>query len=124
VSPIYVGDLAELAVDAGHSLGNRITDAIGPESPTFNELLALIKSAVHSRALIIHTPPSVALLLAGLAGRLVHDIILERWEIDAMLAGCLSSDRPPTGHTLLSEWVTENAQTLGVRYFSELARNY
>ncbi|MEI6913745.1 MAG: NAD(P)H-binding protein [Armatimonadota bacterium] len=124
LSPIFVKDLAELAIDAGQKSVNEASDAIGPETLTFNELLQLIKRTVHSRALIVHTHPRIALLLAEIAGKMVGDIILQQWEIDGMQAGFLCSDSQPTGRTQLSAWVTENAADLGRRYYSELAKNY
>ena len=124
VSPIFVGDLAELAVDAGQREGNETMDAVGPETLAFEQLVRLIKAAVGSRSLILHAPPKLALTMAWLAGKMVGDIVLEQWEIDAMLAGMLSSDNPPTGHTKLSDWLIENRETLGRDYYSELARNY
>ncbi|MEN6372874.1 MAG: NAD(P)H-binding protein [Armatimonadota bacterium] len=124
VSPIFVRDLAELAVKMGEGSEDGILDAAGPETLTFDEMVRLIASAIHSRALIIHTNPKLALLMATLAGKFVKDIILEQWEIDAMFAGLLSSDSPPVGKTKLSDWLMENAETLGRRYYSELAKNY
>ncbi len=38
------------------------------------------------------------------------------------MAGLLYVDSPPAGHTRLTDWLKENAATLGVRYTSELAR--
>ncbi len=69
------------------------------------ELVRLIREVVGSRAVIAHVPPGLALFLTRLAGLLV-------------------SKGPPTGHTRLSEWLRENAGTVGVGYASELARHY
>jgi NADH dehydrogenase len=38
------------------------------------------------------------------------------------MAGLLCVDSPPTGTTVLTEWVKEHADTLGRQYTSELAR--
>lgn len=124
VSPIFVKDLAALAVDVSAGSENQSIDAVGPETLTFDGLVRFIKSVVHSRALIVHAPPRLALLMAQMAGKIVHDIILEQWEVDALLAGLLYSDDPPVGRTRLSDWLAENAASLGTSYFSELARNY
>ncbi len=51
LQPIFVDDLAELAVEAGAGRGNSVVDAIGPETFTFNELARAIRSAVRSRSL-------------------------------------------------------------------------
>jgi NADH dehydrogenase len=53
--------MAELAVRAGQHQQSEIIDTIGPETYTFNDLLRLIASAIHSRTLIVHTNPKLAL---------------------------------------------------------------
>ena len=39
LQPIYVDDLAELAVNLGQGLSNRLIDAIGPETFTYHDLV-------------------------------------------------------------------------------------
>ena len=124
VRPVYVDDLAALAVDAGAQAEDTVTDAVGPETLTFEALLHLLASAVGSRCRFIHTSPTVSLALTGLVGMLIRDVVLTRDEIDGLMAGLLTSDGPPTGTTSLSEWLDENGETLGRRYVSELRRNF
>lgn len=124
VTPVFVIDVAELAVRAGHESDNQVMDAVGPETFTFNELLRLIAEVVHSRTLMIHLPPGLALFMASMAGRFLHDIVLEKWEVDAMAAGLLYSDCPPTGQTRLSGWLREHESDVGIRYHSDLERHY
>jgi NADH dehydrogenase len=40
------------------------------------------------------------------------------------MAGLLVSKKPPTGKTKLSEWLTANADKVGVQYASELGRHF
>ena len=56
VQPVYAGDLAEQAVEAGSQRGNSVSDAAGPETMSFEALLRLLTVAlgVHSR--LVHTP--------------------------------------------------------------------
>ncbi len=61
LQPIYVDDLAQLALEAGQSQDNTIIDATGPEAPSFNELLRWIADAVHSSTYIVHLPPALVL---------------------------------------------------------------
>jgi hypothetical protein len=49
-------------------------------------------------------------------------VILTREEIDGLMAGLLFTGSPPTGETRLTDWVREHADSLGIRYASELAR--
>ena len=124
VRPVYVDDLAALAVAAGSQTEDTVTDAVGPETLTFEALLHLLASAVGSRCRFIHTSPTVSLVLTGLVGVLIRDVVLTRDEIDGLMAGLLTSDGPPTGTTSLSEWLDANGEGLGRRYVSELRRNF
>ena len=48
--------------------------------------------------------------------------MITREEIEGLMSGRLYVDAPPAGTTRLSEWLRQNADTLGRRYTSELAR--
>lgn len=124
VQPVYVDDVARLAVAVGEREDNLVLDAVGPERYTFNRLVRTISQTVRSRARIVHVPPSVALSLVSLVGVLVDDVVLTRDEIVGLMADLLVSEEPPTCRTNLSEWLAEHADAVGVRYFSELRRHY
>jgi NADH dehydrogenase len=76
LQPVYVVDVAEMAAALGKETGNRVMDAAGPEMYTFQELVQLIAGKVGSRAKILHMRPALALFLARLVGRVVHDVVL------------------------------------------------
>ncbi len=124
LQPIFVEDMAALAVRLGQSRENVVLDAIGPETFTFNQLVGMIAEAVGSRARIIHLPPGLALSLARLLGLLVQDVVLTRDEVHGLLDNLLLTDSPPAGHTRFSEWARQHASKLGSRYHSELKRHY
>ena len=124
VQPVFVEDLAAQAVEAGSQRGNSVSDAAGPDTMSFGELLRLLIAAVGVRSRLVHTPPSVGLALTGLVGLLMRDVILTRDEIAGLMAGLLTSETPPTGSTSLSSWLDHNADGLGRRYVSELRRNW
>ncbi len=44
IQPVFVEDVAEIAVNASHSNENTVIDAVGPEIYTFDELVRLIAS--------------------------------------------------------------------------------
>ena len=117
-------DLAELAFQQVYSGENSIIDAIGPETFTFNELVDLIRRGVGSRTIITHLPPMAAWRLSGLVGKLVRDVVLTREEVIGLMEERLYVESPPTGQTLFSEWVRQNAGDLGKRYAHELDRHY
>ena len=56
IRAIHIDDLAALAVAAGAERANTVIDAVGPERPTFIELVQLIRDAVGSRSLIVRVP--------------------------------------------------------------------
>ena len=124
LQPVFVVDVAEMAVAAGKENGNRVVDAVGPEIYTFNELVKLIAGKVGSRARIVHLPPSVALFLSRLVGRVLRDVLLTKEEVEGLMAGLLVSQAQPTGRTRLSEWASRHAHLLGLRYASELQRHF
>lgn len=122
LQPIYVDDLAELAVQYGQIEENVVIDAIGPETFTYRELVRTIAEAIGVNRPIISVPPFVGLLVAKLVGYLVKDMVITREEIEGLMANLLVTSSSPAGKTRLSEWARENAEHLGRRYASELAR--
>jgi len=124
LQPIYVDDLAELAVANGSGSEDSTLDAVGPEIFGFEELVALIASSIGRRVRVFHASPGTAHALTRVLGRLVGDVVLTREEIDGLMAGLLVSSAEPTGTTRLSDWLRANAATVGRRYASELARHY
>ena len=124
LQPVFVEDMAELAIQAGHEDKNLTLDVVGPEIFTFDELVSLIAQVLGSRARLIHLPPGLALALSRLVGLAVGDVVLTRDELAGLSAGLLVSSLPPSGQTKFSEWVRENVQNLGREYASEIGRHY
>ena len=126
VRPVFAGDMAGLAVDLSDTPWDVTADAAGPETLTFNEMIALTKKATESRASVVHTPPGAMLLIARAMGAMLRDVVLTRDEIGGLRDGLLVSRGPVTGETALSEWLErpETRRSLGTRYASELDRHY
>jgi len=124
LQPIFVEDIAELAVNAGQHESNLAIDAVGPEVFSFDDLIRLIAVAVHSKTRLVHVRPGVALSILRLVEPFVGDVVLTREEIDGLMANLLVSKEPPTGQTRFSEWLAQNQSILGVKYASELKRHY
>ncbi len=122
IQPIYVDDMAELAVREGNSGRDKIINAIGPETFTFKELVRTIARIIGKRRLLMRVPPSLGYLVASAIGRCMGDIFLTRDEIKGLMRGLLYVDAPPAGHTRLTDWAAEHADQLGRKYSSELAR--
>ena len=122
IQPIYVDDLAALAVAQGRLRENVIIDAIGPETFTYRELAQTIGEIIHSKRPVIGVPPCVGYMTGQVIGWLVNDVIITRPEIEGLMADLLYVDSPPAGETRLTDWARQHADTLGKRYASELAR--
>lgn len=122
IQPIYVDDLADIAVKQGKERANSVTDAIGPETFTYRELVAIVGEIIGKRRPIVSVPPSLGFIVGWVIGKLVGDVMITREEIDGLMADLLHVNSPPAGKTKLTDWTKENASTLGMHYTSELAR--
>jgi uncharacterized protein YbjT (DUF2867 family) len=120
VRPIHLDDLAAMALEAAGWEGNRVVDAVGPERPTFFELVHQIRAAIGSHALVTRVPSSLLLGTSRLLGALLHDVLLTPEEYHSMAAGLADSDAPATGAIPLSQWLLEHRDTLGRKYSNEL----
>lgn len=124
LQPVFVEDVAELAVRSASDLDDSVRDAVGPEVFTFDELIRLVAKSVGSRAHVFHMPPNFALAATCLLGIFMRDRILTRDEIDGLIAGLLVSNGPPTAPTRFSDWLANHTNELGSSYSSEIARHY
>ncbi len=122
LQPIYVEDLAQLAVEQGESRENTVINAIGPETFTYKEMVETIAGIIGKKRLILPVPPFVGYLVGKLIGKLVGDVTITREEIDGLMGNLLYVDAPPAGTTKLTQWARQHAATLGKSYTSELAR--
>ncbi len=124
IRAVHVDDLAALAVAAGADRANTVTDAVGPERPTFMELVRLIRAAVRSRSVIVRIPGGLVPPLASALGVVVRDVLLTGEEYRAMADGLADTSGPATGSIALSGWVGANADSLGRSYANEIDRHF
>lgn len=124
LQPIFVEDMAQLAINVANQKENIIIDAVGPEIYNFNELIQLIKDKLHSRTKIIHLKPGLAQFLSNIVGFIVKDVVLTQDEVEGLMANLLVSKNPPTGQMRLSDWLDKNSDSIGIKYASELNRHY
>ncbi len=124
IQPVYVDDVARLAVEAGGCNDHSVCDAVGPDIFTFDELVTLIGEKIGHRRPIVHIPPRLALTAAQLISLFVQDVLLTPEEVDGLLAGLLVSPDPAQGTTRLGDWLEANRESVGARYASELERHY
>jgi NADH dehydrogenase len=122
LQPIFVDDLARLAVEVADTNDSVVLDATGPETFTYRELVSVIGKAVGHERPIVSIPPRLGLAFGRCLGVLVGDVVVTREEIAGLMQNLLATSSPPAGATALSEWVVQHRDTLGRRYSSEMAR--
>lgn len=123
LQPIFVEDLARLAVEAGAARGsNTLVNAIGPETFAFRDLVTTLGKIIGKPRPVVSVPPGLGYLIGRIVGLAVGDVVVTREEIEGLMAGLLFVDDVPAGTTRLTDWARANAAALGVRYASELAR--
>lgn len=113
VRPVHVDDVARLCVDSTPGLGNEPIDAVGPERPTFAELVRSVTTAIGSRTLLVGAPGRLVTIGAGLVGRVTGQQLLTGEELFSTMDGLADTDGPATGSVRLSEWLTEHGSELG-----------
>jgi NADH dehydrogenase len=121
---IHIDDLAQLCLLKGAETVDSVTDAVGPERPTFNELTEMIRDAVGARSAIVHVPGAIVPALSSVLGFALHDVLLTKDEYRAMALGLADTDGPSTGSIRLSAWLDQVGADLGVRYANELDRHF
>lgn len=122
IQPIYVDDLAKLAVEQGEHNENIVLNAIGPETFTYRELATAVGDIIGYKRPIISVPPALGYIAGKIAGLFVDDVVVTQEEIEGLMADLLHVDAPPTGTTRLTDWARKHAESLGKQYTSELAR--
>lgn len=122
LQPIFVDDLAKLAVRERGQTQNHIIDAIGPETFTYRELVKRIGEITGKPRPIVSVPPTLGYLIGKIVGKWVGDVVVTRPEIEGLMGNLLYTNSPPAGETKLTDWARAHSETLGRRYSSELAR--
>lgn len=124
VQPVSGGDVGRIVADVALDDADVVQDAAGPQVLSFREVVAMLRSAVHSKARVVQTPSPVALGLAKMAGLLVRDVVLTRYELGGLAAELLVSAQPPLGTETLGQGLASYGAGLGARYHSELDRHF
>jgi NADH dehydrogenase len=122
LQPVYVDDLAALAVRHGAGAENVVIQAIGPETFTFRALVETVGRIIGRPRPLLSIPPALAHALGVVIGKVVGDVVITRDEIRGLMDGLLYVDAPPAGETRLTQWAAAHRHSLGIRYASELAR--
>jgi uncharacterized protein YbjT (DUF2867 family) len=124
VRAIHVDDLARLCVRLGQRSDTVVLDAVGPQTLTFAELVAAVRTAVGSHTLVTRVPGVVLTSLSRVVSLALRDTLLTRDEYLAMADGLADSDAAATGSIVLTDWLAEHGNDLGRHYANELSRHF
>jgi NADH dehydrogenase len=124
IRPIYVGDMACLLADAAQHEQDEIFNAVGPETFSFEQLVRLLALKIGKRPILVRAPEAVVRSATTLVGKMLGDVVLTREEYRGLMDCLLAPEGPATGQTRLTDWLTANAEHLGLRYSSEVALHF
>jgi uncharacterized protein YbjT (DUF2867 family) len=125
IRAIHIADMARLLIELGARNDAVVTDAVGPQSLTFTELVHAVRAAVGSHAVIVSRVPAGLLTAASRAlSLMLHDTLLTGDEYRAMVDGLADSDAPATGQIRLTDWIAGHGAQLGRHYANDLDRHY
>jgi len=127
VQPITLDAFADVAVEAieGARSGETVPVA-GPRDWMFLDMVRAIRTAIGSRAAIVHAPAWLALVGLRAAGTLLRDVVLTSDEIKGLTREYLYSDAPLRRGDDFHDWLGRagTSDALGRRYASELERHF
>lgn len=118
VQPVFVGDVADIAVEQGAKTVDRTLNVAGPEIYTFEELIRLLVDRLSVRCYVVHAPPQLAYLGIRTIEVLFRDVILMWDEIRGLMNELLITDTQPSGETRFGDWLLTHAHHLGGEYTS------
>src|SRR5919197_2683948 len=124
VQPIHIDDFAHVCLRAARGLTDVITDAAGPDTMPFEQLVRAIGDALGRHTPILHAPPGAMAALARALGLVVRDVVLTADEIRGLTSGLLASHQPALGDISFIEWLKETGPVLGRVYANELGRHF
>ena len=124
LQPVYVGDVAAIAVAFTRDSTPVALDAIGPETFTFEEFVRVISAKIRPSVRLVRIPPTIGISLGQAIGLGVRDVILTRDELRGLMDSLLTSDQAPNGPTRFTDWLELHGDGIGLAYSSELERHF
>jgi NADH dehydrogenase len=124
LQPVSGEDVAEIATWAAGQTDNVIVDAAGPDILSYVELVEAVAIAVKRRPRFVYLPLGLTLLAGDIVGRITHDVLVNRQELQGLMDELLVSKEKPRGTRRLDNWLLASSETLGKEYASELGRHF
>jgi NADH dehydrogenase len=124
LQPVAGEDVATIATWAAEQVDNVTVDAAGPDIIYYSEMVESIAIAVGRHPRFLYMSPKNTLRAVGVLNRIVRDVVLNEPELEGLMQELLVSHERPRGTMRLDNWLLTHADTLGVRYASELDRHW
>jgi NADH dehydrogenase len=124
LQPVFVEDLAKMAVESALRNQSEVFDAAGPEVFTFREMLETMASTLGVKCRLFSCPSMLGIFFGRVIGFLRGDVLLTANELRGLMDEYLLSKEPLRGSTRFSEWLRESKTQLGQAYASELKRHF
>jgi NADH dehydrogenase len=124
LQPVYVEDLAAIAVACARNSTSVALDAVGPETFTFEEFVRLISAKIKPSVRLVRMPSAIGIALGHSIGLAVRDVLLTRDELRGLMDGLLTSEQAPNGPTRFTDWLELHMDEIGSAYSSELGRHF
>ena len=116
IQPVFVEDLAELAVRAGEQQQNMEMDAVGPEVYSYAMLVKTIRGKIGARCAILPMPSEITYLAGRALSMMLGDTVLTRDEIKGLSRGLLvskSGELPPAPPGSPNGWTSTGTNWAG-----------
>ena len=126
IQPVFVEDLADLAIQCAQGDENLELDAVGPEVYSYAMLVRTVRGSIGARCAVLPMPGGMTYMAGKALGMMLGDIVLTKDEIAGLSRGLLvsRSGEPAPCPTRLSEWLREHGNQLGRSYANEVKRHY
>ena len=124
LQPVAGEDVAEIATWAAEQTDNVTVDAAGPDIIFYSEMVESIAIAVGRHPRFVYMSPRTTVRATKLLGRFVNDVVLNEPELQGLMQELLVSRERPRGTRRLDNWLLSSADTIGMKYASELDRHW
>lgn len=122
LQPIHVDDFAHILVREAFAIGNKLVNAIGPETFTYKELVKTAMQIIGKKKPVINVNPEIGYWAGRIVSSLKSDVTITRPEIKGLMDNLLYVDDKPAGKIKLTDWLKENKDIVGTIYSNEIAR--
>ena len=126
IQPVFVEDLAQLAVSHAQGDDNVQVAAVRPDVFSYADMVRLIREKTGAKCAVLPMWKPATYAAGTMLGLLLGDIVLTMDEVRGLSRGLLvsNSEEQAPCPTRLLEWLDRNAAQFGRSYANEVKRHY